>query len=86
MDTLPAGATDTDTSPDILALRTAIRRLPESYREPLLLQVIEGFRLEDIAEIMSLPRNTVATRLHRARQKLKQQLELDEARSDEAKP
>lgn len=75
MDTIPATQSDFDARPEVLALRTALKNLPANYREPLILQVIEGYTLEDIAEIMSLPRNTVATRLHRARQKLKHQLE-----------
>lgn len=75
MDTIPATQSDFDARPEVLALRIALKNLPANYREPLILQVIEGYTLEDIAEIMSLPRNTVATRLHRARQKLKQQLE-----------
>lgn len=74
-DTLPATQSDFDARPEVVALRIALKKLPASYREPLILQVIEGYTLEDIAEIMSLPRNTVATRLHRARQELKQQLE-----------
>ena len=78
MDTLPAAQTDFDARPEVVALRIALKGLPAAYREPLILQVLEGYTLEDIAEIMSLPRNTVATRLHRARQKLKQQLETDD--------
>jgi RNA polymerase sigma-70 factor (ECF subfamily) len=83
MDTLPAAQQDFDARPEVIALRIALKKLPGAYREPLILQVIEGYTLEDIAEIMSLPRNTVATRLHRARQKLKQQLERDERVSNE---
>ena len=75
MDTIPATQSDFDARPEVLALRIALKNLPANHREPLILQVIEGYTLEDIAEIMSLPRNTVATRLHRARQKLKHQLE-----------
>lgn len=78
LDGLPAAQTDFDTRPEVIALRIALRKLPINYREPLILQVLEGYTLEDIAQIMGLPRNTVATRLHRARQKLKQQLEQDE--------
>jgi RNA polymerase sigma-70 factor (ECF subfamily) len=81
LDSLPATHADIDARPEIVALRIALKKLPLSYREPLILQVIEGYTLEDIAKIMSLPRNTVATRLHRARQKLKQQLENDEERT-----
>ena len=78
MDSLPTAQSDFDARPEVVALRIALKKLPTAYREPLILQVLEGYTLEDIAEIMSLPRNTVATRLHRARQKLKQQLEDDE--------
>jgi RNA polymerase sigma-70 factor (ECF subfamily) len=64
-----------DSRPESLALHSALRRLPLMYREPLLLQVLGGFTLEDIAEVLDLPGNTVATRLHRARQKLRMMLE-----------
>lgn len=75
MDTLPASYADIDTRPEIISLRNALRQLPVKYREPLVLQVLQGFTLDEIAEVFDLPRNTVATRLHRARQKLKTQLE-----------
>ena len=78
LDTLPMDREDFDTRPEILALRNALRLLPTKYREPLILQVIEGFNLEEIAGIFELPRNTVATRLHRARQKLRKHLNGDE--------
>lgn len=77
MDTLPGTYTDIDARPEILALRNALRQLPVKYREPLVLQVLQGFTLDEIAEVFDLPRNTVATRLHRARQKLKLQMEGD---------
>ncbi len=78
LDTLASDKEDFDTRPEILALRNALRMLPVKYREPLILQVLEGFNLEEIAAIFDLPRNTVATRLHRARQKLKKHLNGDE--------
>ena len=78
LDTLPSDREDFDTRPEILALRNAMRLLPVKYREPLVLQVLDGFNLEEIASIFSLPRNTVATRLHRARQKLKKHLSGEE--------
>lgn len=83
MDSLPSTQSDFDVRPEVTALRIALKNLPAAYREPLILQVLEGYTLEDIAQIMSLPRNTVATRLHRARQKLKQQLELDDRVANE---
>ena len=74
LDTIPSEFVDFDARPETLALRHALRMLPDKYREPLVLQVLQGFSLEDIAQLTSLPRNTVATRLHRARQKLKKLL------------
>tara|TARA_R110002072_G_scaffold64_15_gene529 strand:- start:17164 stop:17715 length:552 start_codon:yes stop_codon:yes gene_type:complete len=78
MDTLPSERQDFDTRPEILALRNAMKKLPVKYREPLVLQVLEGYNLEEIAAMFDLPRNTVATRLHRARQKLRKFLDGEE--------
>ncbi len=78
METIPTEREEFDARPEVLALRNALRALPLKYREPLILQVIEGYSLEEIAAMVDLPRNTVATRLFRARQKLKTMLEGDE--------
>ena len=75
VDSVPSQHEDFDTRPEVIALRVAMKQLPDKYREPLVLQVLEGFSLAEIAEIFDIPRNTVATRLHRARQKLRKQLE-----------
>lgn len=56
-------------------LRAKISDLPEDYREPLVLQVIGGFSGEEIAKLLSLNKNTVMTRLFRARNQLKDALE-----------
>jgi len=64
-----------DTRPETIALRVALKELPPKYREPLILQVLGGFSLKEIAEAFNLPSNTTATRLHRAKRKLRQQLE-----------
>lgn len=56
-------------------LREKIARLPEEYKEPLVLQIIGGFSGEEIAELLSLNKNTVMTRLFRARNQLKETLE-----------
>ncbi len=78
LDSIPTEAVDFDARPETLALRHAMRQLPEKYREPLVLQVLQGFSLDDIAAVFDLPRNTVATRLHRARQKLRAALTADQ--------
>ncbi|SEH06951.1 ECF RNA polymerase sigma factor SigW [Candidatus Venteria ishoeyi] len=52
-------------------LQRAIARLEVEYREPLVLQVVGGFSGEEIAQILEMNPNTVATRLFRARAQLK---------------
>ncbi len=49
-----------------------IMRLELDYREPLLLQIVGGFNGEEIGEILGLNKNTVMTRLFRARNQLKE--------------
>ena len=52
-------------------LRAAILRLPDEYREPLVLQVLIGCSTEEIASQLGLTSGAVLTRLCRARQKLR---------------
>ena len=58
-------------------LREKIAQLPAEYSEPLVLQVLGGFSGEDIASILNLNKNTVMTRLFRARNQLKEALEAE---------
>lgn len=53
-------------------IRKAISSLSEEYREPLTLQIIMGFSGDEIAEQLGLNKNTVMTRLFRARNQLKE--------------
>lgn len=55
-------------------VRAAIFKLPDDYREPLVLQVLMGYTTEEIASAMGISGGAVLTRLHRARHKLKAQL------------
>ncbi|GGO73543.1 sigma-70 family RNA polymerase sigma factor [Bowmanella pacifica] len=57
-----------------------IASLAEEYREPLMLQVIFGYSGEEIAEQLALNKNTVMTRLFRARNQIKDALEQASAR------
>ena len=56
-------------------LRRHIARLPAEYQEPLLLQVLGGFSGEEIAAQLGLNKNTVMTRLFRARNQIKEAME-----------
>lgn len=57
-----------------MALRTALFALPEKYRVPLVLNLLEGYTLREIAAMLSLPMGTVKTRIARAKQKLEQEV------------
>lgn len=58
-------------------LREKIAQLPEEYREPLVLQVLGGYSGEEIASQLNLNKNTVMTRLFRARNQLRDAVEKD---------
>jgi RNA polymerase sigma-70 factor (ECF subfamily) len=51
-------------------VREALRELPATYRLPLVLMHVEGRSVDEIARILSLPSNTVKTRLARGRTRL----------------
>ena len=65
---------DYDTSTEAFALRRAIASLPDSYREPLILQVIHGCTQKEIAKRLGITEAGAGTRLFRARNKLKEAL------------
>ena len=56
-------------------LRQIMASLTEEYREPLMLQIIFGYSGDEIAEQLDLNKNTVMTRLFRARNQVKEALE-----------
>ena len=61
-----------ETDPRLRDLQAAIFELDENYREPLALQVLMGHSTEEIAALLGINQGAVLTRLHRAREKLKQ--------------
>lgn len=56
-------------------LRAIMSSLSEEYREPLMLQIVFGYSGEEIALQLDLNKNTVMTRLFRARNQIKEALE-----------
>ncbi|MGY5449714.1 sigma-70 family RNA polymerase sigma factor [Agarivorans sp. MS3-6] len=68
-------STSTEQQIENVWLRRQIDKLAPEYKEPLLLQVIGGFSGDEIAEMLELNKNTVMTRLFRARNQLKEALE-----------
>jgi RNA polymerase sigma-70 factor (ECF subfamily) len=51
-----------------------IRTLPEAYREPLLLRLVEGMSGSEIAERTGLTHGSVRVNLHRGMTLLRQKL------------
>jgi len=56
-------------------LARAMNELPLVFREVITLRFEEEMRLEEIAEVLTLPLGTVKTRLHRALKQLRRTLE-----------
>ena len=58
-----------------VAIKKQIMSLPMAYRNILLLRDVEGYSIVETAELLDISQASVKTGLHRARNKLKQQLE-----------
>ena len=56
-------------------IRNVIKKLPEDYRTVIVLSELEELGNREIAEILQVSLDTVKIRLHRARAKLKKELE-----------
>jgi RNA polymerase sigma factor (sigma-70 family) len=57
-----------------LILDEEIQRLPEKYRLPVILCYLEGRTNDEAAQLLNCPRGTIATRLSRARERLRSRL------------
>jgi len=64
-----------DSQDDIFRLRKAMKKLPEDHKAILSLHYLDGMRISDIAEVLSIPAGTVKSRLFHARSQLKNILE-----------
>lgn len=71
---IAANREDYDTSTEAFVLRNALDRLPEEYREPLLMQVIHGYSQKEIAQHLGISVAGAGTRLFRAREKMRELL------------
>jgi len=72
---LPVGAESMDRNID---LRAAISDLPAIDRETLQLFYVNGLTISEIAVVLDIPPGTVKSRLHRARNQLRQHFEGEE--------
>ncbi len=55
-------------------VQRAIAQLDDEYRSVIVLREIQGLSYEEVAEVLSVPIGTVRSRLHRAREALKETL------------
>jgi len=86
LDELPDLQEDTDDAPDEILIRqeaerqvlALVERLPVEQRSALLLHCVEGFSLQEIAEISSVPVGTVKSRLHNAKRSMRRLLDRHE--------
>ncbi|MCL7455349.1 MAG: RNA polymerase sigma factor [Anaerolineae bacterium] len=72
-DNHPAAQTSfTEASLESVAVQRTLARLSARYRVPLVLYACQGLSTQEIAEVLSISRGAVKTRLFRAREKFRQ--------------
>ena len=81
-DELPEGALAGESPEEALilaagadALHAAIHRLPDEFREVIVLRELEGLSYREIGEVTGVPVGTVMSRLSRARGRLREALD-----------
>lgn len=57
----------------------AVNQLPPDFKEIVLLHYYQGYGINEIAEMLSLPEGTVSSRLSRSRKRLESLLKGDDA-------
>lgn len=60
-------------------IRRALRSLSDEFRVPLVLAYYNDFTYDEIADALGIPRNTVATRLFRGKQMLREKLKKEKS-------
>ena len=72
LESLPARAASPDLSMDF---ETAIERLPDGARQIFVLHDVEGYKHQEIAEMLGVTSGTTKAQLHRARMMLRRHLD-----------
>jgi RNA polymerase sigma-70 factor, ECF subfamily len=70
-DTLHLDFLSSFTTDDVWAV---LERVPHHHRIPLVLVHMEGYKTNEVAEMLGLPRNTVLSHLHRGRKRFEREL------------
>ena len=76
---LPAdlAARDDPRRAEVAEVLRAIRSLPEAFREPLVLRLVEGMNGQEIADRCGFTYDSVRVNLHRGMQKLREALRIE---------
>jgi len=82
VDEHPAPEPDLERDADLVALATALDRLPLIEREVLALFYLEELTLEELSDVLAIPIGTEKSRLFRARKLLRERLLTPEAPHD----
>lgn len=61
---------------EVAQVKDAIENLPEKYKYPLMLYLIEGYDHEEIADILKISQVASRTMVHRGKKKLQEELKL----------
>ncbi|HEX8340149.1 MAG TPA: RNA polymerase sigma factor [Tepidisphaeraceae bacterium] len=72
----PIAAAD-DATEARMDLPVLLADLPAEFREVIVLRELQGMSYDAIAEVLDVPRGTVESRLHRARERLRQRAAAD---------
>ncbi len=77
-DDLPLAGDDPEAPRRRALVRSLVDELPEAQAETLVLRVMLGFSLAEVAQATGVPQNTVRSRLRLAKEALKSRIEQDE--------
>lgn len=78
LEVVPAQEDTVEQREEKAALMRAVQRLPDVFRETILLHYYQGLGISQIAQVLGLPEGTVSSRLSRARKKLEALLKEEE--------
>jgi RNA polymerase sigma factor (sigma-70 family) len=72
---MPTALGSPSTGLELRDMETALRQLPDEQRETLLLVALEEMSYDEVAQSLNIPIGTVMSRLSRAREKLRANME-----------
>ena len=77
-DSSPSIEEDYERREEINRIRQTVQTLPDKLREVILMHYMEELSVDEIAVILGIPSGTVKSRIHKAKEVLKERLKIDE--------